>query len=56
MEIVADPGQRGDDIELPNVGHAFKIRAAYVAEKEIAQGVEAMIDADNHHVLMLRQT
>ena len=47
--VVAHPGERGDDIEHADVAGGFK-RIAGVAEVGIAEQAEAVIDCDDHDI------
>ena len=53
-DVVADPFERGDNVEHAHVGGVGVLRTV-VGEVEVAENVEAMVDADHDHVAAVGQ-
>ncbi len=55
LDVVAHPSQRRDDVLLSRVGRLRELAAEDPAEVQVAENVEAMIDAHADHVVIARQ-
>ena len=54
-DIVAHPLKRADQIEIADIARGGELLAELFREVEIAEGVEAMVDRDDHNVALLGQ-